>query len=257
MGVSPLATDTPGDSASRRGFQLEPKADPDTSSRYTGERPKRILVVDDHPMMRVGAVTMLREAEDCEVVGEADHYQEALQLALSLRVDIVLTDIRLKGERTGIDLARSLRAEAPEIKILVLTNYPHEPYVRAMMELEVEGYLLKDTPPAEILEAVRMVMRGRNVYSATISSGIVRGFLSRTKHGRKRHGDELTSREAEILQLMADGRTNDDIAEMLRISVKGVRWHLSSLYQKLGVGSRSEAIVQAARRGLVILEEPD
>lgn len=208
-------------------------------------------------MMRVGAVSVLRTAEDCDIVGEADSYQEALRLALSLHPDIVLTDIRLKGEQTGIDLARALRADAPEIKILVLTNYPHEPYVRAMMELEVEGYLLKDTPPADILEAVRMVMSGRNVYSATISSGIVRGYLSGTRAGAERQGEGLTAREAEILQLMADGRSNDDIAETLQISVKGVRWHLSSLYQKLGVGNRSEAIIQAARRGLVVLDQPD
>ncbi len=219
------------------------------------ERRTTILVVEDHPMMRVGTVTYLNDAPDCEIVGETDNVDEALDLALHLRPDIVLLDIRLPGERSGIDLARELRREIPDTKIIVLTNYPHEPYVRATMELGVEGYLLKDTPPSDVLEAVRMVMRGRNVFSATVSSGIVRGYLHSPYSREERNKDSLTSREAEVLQLVADGRTNDDIGEALGVSAKAIEGHLTHLYAKLGARNRTEAVVQAARRGLVILDE--
>jgi len=206
-------------------------------------------------MIRVGVVSYLDEAPDCRIVGEADNFEEALDLAIHLRPDVVLADIRLKGERTGIDLARALRKEVPESKILVLTNFPHEPYVRAMMEIGVEGYLLKDTPPGDVLEAVRMVMKGRNVFSATVSSGIVRGYLHSSSTREGREADSLTSREAEVLQLIADGRTNDGIAEVLGVSVKTIQVHLTNLYSKLGAHNRTEAVIQAARRGLVVLDD--
>ena len=206
-------------------------------------------------MMRVGAVTYLNDAPDCEVVGEADNVDEALDLAVHFRPNIVLLDIRLRGDRNGIDLARELRREVPDTKIIILTNFPYEPYVRAMMELAVDGYLLKDTPPSEVLEAVRMVMRGRNVFSATVSTGIVRGYLHSPYSREGRSKDSLTSREAEVLQLVADGRTNDDVAEALGVSTKAIEMHLTHLYAKLGARNRTEAVVQAARRGLVILDE--
>ncbi len=216
---------------------------------------KDILVVDDHPMLRVGAVAFLSAADDCRIVGEAEDYDDALDKARHLHPDVVLLDIRLKGERNGIDLARALRSEVPDAKILVLSNFPHEPYVRAMMELGVEGYLLKDTPPSDVLEAIRMVMSGRNVYSAAISSGVVRGYLNSPYSRQERDKENLTSREAEVLQLIADGRTNDDIAEALGLSVKAIQAHLTNLYSKLGARNRTEAVVQAARRGLVVLDE--
>jgi DNA-binding NarL/FixJ family response regulator len=117
-----------------------------------------VLVVDDHPMLRVGVVSFLSDSSDCDVVGETNNAAEGLELARLMRPDIVLLDIRLRGERNGIDLARDLREQVPDAKIVVLTNFPHEPYVRAMMELGVDGYLLKDTPPSDILEGLRMVM---------------------------------------------------------------------------------------------------
>ncbi len=220
------------------------------------EPPKSILIVDDHPMMRMGAAACFSEAPDCRVAGETDNAEEALALALRLRPDVVLLDIRLKGELSGIDVARSLRKQLPDTKIIVLTNFPHEPYVRAMMELGVDGYLLKDTPPRDVLDAVRMVMKGRHVFSATISSRIVRGYLDSQDSGERHDGPSLTSREAEVLQLVADGRTNDEIAEVLNLSVKAIQAHLTRLYEKLGARNRTEAVVYAARRGLVVLDHP-
>lgn len=206
-------------------------------------------------MMQMGAASYLSQAPDCEVEGQADNADDALTLAMHLRPDVVLADIWLKGERTGIDLVRDLRKHVPETKVIVLTNFPHEPYVRAMMELGVEGYLLKDTPPADVLEAIRMVMNGRNVYSATISSRIVRGYLHSSNSGGGEGVDSLTDREAEVLQLIADGRTNDEIAEILNVSVKAIQLHLTHLYAKLGARNRTEAVVRAARHGLVVLDQ--
>ena len=216
---------------------------------------KRILVVDDHPMLRVGAIAYLSEADDCEIVGEADNARDALDLARLVKPDIVLLDIRLKGDRNGIDLARDLREELPDTKIVVLTNFPHEPYVRAMMELGIDGYLLKDTPPRDVLEALRMVMRGRNVFSSKVSDNIVKGYLHSPYTRAQRDKNSLTSRETEVLQLVADGRINEDIAEQLGVSVKAIQVHLTNLYAKLGARNRTEAVVQAARRGLVILDD--
>ena len=218
--------------------------------------PTTILIVDDHPMMQMGAATYLNEASDCQVVAQADNADDALTLALHVRPDVAIVDIRLKGGKTGINLARDLRKQLPETKIVVLTNFPHEPYVRAMMELGVDGYLLKDTPPRDVLDAVRMVMKGRHVFSATISSRIVRGYLHSQDSGERDDGPSLTSREAEVLQLVADGRTNDEIAEVLSLSVKAIQAHLTHLYDKLGARNRTEAVVHAARRGLVVLDHP-
>lgn len=217
---------------------------------------KTILVVDDHPMMRVGAAAALSNAPDCSVVGETDNADDALEMAGRLKPNIVLTDIRLRGERTGVDLARDLRKRIPDSKIIVFTNFPHEPYVRAMMELGVEGYLLKDTPPSDVLDAIRMVAKGRNVFSSAVTSSIVRGYLRTPDARQDRSGREsLTSREAEVLQLVAEGRGNDEIAQTLGVTVKAIQVHLSNLYAKLGAHSRTEAVVQAAKRGLVVLEE--
>jgi DNA-binding NarL/FixJ family response regulator len=218
-------------------------------------RPNRVLVVDDHPMLRVGVVAFLSEAPDCDIVGETDNADDALELARMMRPDIVLLDIRLRGERNGVDLARDLREQVPEAKIVVLTNFPHEPYVRAMMELGVDGYLLKDTPPSDVLEGLRMVMRGSSVFSSTVSSNIVQGYLHSPYNRARRNQDSLTSREAEVLQLVANGQTNDDIADALGVTVKAIQVHLTNLYAKLNAKNRTEAVVKAARRGLVILDD--
>lgn len=228
---------------------------PDQHKKATDQRPNRVLVVDDHPMLRVGVVSFLTEASDCDVVGESDNADDALQLARVMKPDIVLLDIRLKGSRTGIDLARDLREQVPDAKIVVLTNFPHEPYVRAMMELGVDGYLLKDTPPSDVLEGLRMVMRGSSVFSSTVSSNIIKGYLHSPYNRARRSRDSLTAREAEVLQLIADGRTNDDVADALGVSVKAIQVHLTNLYSKLDAKNRTEAVVKAARRGLVILDE--
>ena len=117
----------------------------------------RVLVVDDHPLFRSGAVATIGAELDMEVVAEEEEAERALEVTSWLEPNVILTDIRLKGNTSGVELARHVREEQPDVKILVLTNYSNEPYIRAMMEIGVEGFVLKDTPPSEVVNAIRMV----------------------------------------------------------------------------------------------------
>jgi DNA-binding NarL/FixJ family response regulator len=199
----------------------------------------------------MGARSALADSRDFEIVGEADNADDAIAMTGLLRPNVVLLDIRLKGDRSGIEVARELRKRFPELKIVVFTNFSQEPYLRAMMEAGVDGYLLKDTPPGQIAEALRMVSQGRNVYSSQVSETLVTGYLKGPGNSN------LTGREAEILQLIADGMNNEEIAAALRVSVKAVQLHLTNIYSKLGARNRTEALVIGARRGMVVLSETE
>ncbi len=215
----------------------------------------RVLLVDDHPLFRAGARASLTSEPDFEVMGEANNAWEAVELIESLKPDVVLTDIRLKGDANGVELARRIRQGFPDVKIVVLTNYSNEPYIRAMMEVGVEAYMLKDTPPRDVIESVRMVMEGRAVFSSKVSRTIVKGYVGASSAVGTVTRNQITEREADVLQLLVNGATNADIAETLHVSQTTVQYHLTNLYGKLGVKGRSEAIVQAAREGLVVIDE--
>jgi two-component system nitrate/nitrite response regulator NarP len=210
----------------------------------------RVFLVDDHPIVRQGLRTALESTSEFSVVGEADNGDDALSAIGLLQPDVVLLDIRIKGAQSGVELAGKLRALRAGMRIVVLTNHPQEPYVRAMIEAGVDGYLLKDTPPNQIITALGMVVQGRNVYSDSINASIVTGYLKSEGTG------DLTAREAEVLQLVADGMSNEQIAEKLNLGQKAVQLHLSRVYAKLGVSGRAEAIVQGAKRGLVVIDQP-
>ena len=214
----------------------------------------KVLVVDDHPLFRSGAVATIGAELDMEVVGEEEEAERALDVTSWLEPNVILTDIRLKGNTSGVELARHVREGQPDVKILVLTNYSNEPYIRAMMEIGVEGFVLKDTPPSEVVNAIRMVMDGRTVFSEPVTRVLVRSFLTQptASHAGLADGDSL--REAQVLQVIAEGASNTEIATHLNVTVGTVEYHLTNLYAKLGVRSRSEAIVQAARRGLVVID---
>ena len=187
----------------------------------------KVLVVDDHPIFRNGAATVIEAEPDMEVVGDAADAAHALQATRKLKPDILLTDIRLKGDLNGIALAKQVREENEEVRIVVLTNYSNEPYVRAMMDIGVDGYILKDTPPREVIELLRMVMEGRTVFSTQIARTLVRGYLGKPNTGFTK-SSQITQRESEVLQLLADGRSNAQIAEYLHVSVGTVQFHLTT-----------------------------
>jgi DNA-binding NarL/FixJ family response regulator len=207
-------------------------------------------MVDDHPVVRVGIRAALASLSEFYVVGEADNADDALSLAAVHRPDVVFLDIKISGEKSGVDLARELRSRHPESRIVVFTNYSQEPYIKALFEIGVDGYLLKDTPPAEIVHTLQMVLQGRGVYSDRINATLVRGYL-----GKPGGGQSLSGREAEVLQLVADGKTNKEIAAAMHLSVKGIQLHLTTLYSKLGARNRTEALVLAARSGLIVIDE--
>ena len=214
----------------------------------------RVLVVDDHPLFRSGAVTTIAEEPDMEIVGEEEDAEGALDAIRRLKPDVVLLDIRLAGNVNGIELARRVRGESQDTKIVVLTNFSNEPYIRAMMEIGVEGYILKDTPPDEVIGAVRMVQDGRTVFSEKVTRTVVNGFINHRPGSDLSQPGRITEREAEILRLLAGGVSNADIAAQLNIAVGTVQYHLTNIYGKLGVRGRTEAIIKAVRRGMVVVE---
>ena len=215
----------------------------------------KLLIVDDHPIFRAGAVTSLMAEPDFEVLGEAASAPEALKLVRELQPDVILTDIRLKGDMNGIELARQVRAEYPHIRLIVLTNYSNDPYIKAMMEIGVEAYILKDTPPREVVDSVRMVMDGRTVFSAPVTQTILKGYINPSRNGTDVIPDGLTDREAEVLGLLVDGSSNSEIAASLHLSIATVQFHLTNIYSKLGVRNRAQAITKAARDGLIVIDE--
>jgi DNA-binding NarL/FixJ family response regulator len=214
-----------------------------------------VLIVDDHPIFRAGVVATLSAEPDFEIAGNVSSASEALEVLSEASPDVVLTDIRLKGDINGVELVRRIRASHTEVRVVVLTNYSNEPYIRAMMELGVEGYMLKDTPPREVIESIRMVKAGRTVFSTQVSRKVVQGYLGQSTNGGTALSDRLTDKEAEVLQLLVDGASNPEIAERLHVSLATVQFHLTSVYSKLGVKNRAEAIVHAAREGLVVIDE--
>jgi len=189
----------------------------------------RILVIDDHPIVRQGIRTAFAEIDRIEIIGEADNSEDTQSSVELLKPDLVMLDIRLKGSRSGIEVATKLRESYPELKIVVLTNHAQEPYLRAM---------IKD-----------MVLEGRSVYSNSINSRLVSGYL------REKVAGDLTSREGEVLQLVADGMTNEQVSLKLAIGQKGVQMHLTSIYSKLGVSRRTEAVAQGVRKGIVVIDD--
>jgi DNA-binding NarL/FixJ family response regulator len=215
----------------------------------------KVVIVDDHPMFRAGAVASLKSEADFEVVGEAANAPDALELISDHKPDVVLTDIRLDGPVNGIELSRRVRSKHPDVRLVVLTNYSNEPYIRAMMNVGVEAYMLKDTKPREVIDSLRMVVDGQTIYSSPVTQVIMRGYLNGPQQNGSKADTQITSKEAEVLQLLARGEPNRRIAELLNVTVSGVQFHLTNIYGKLRVKSRSEAIVEAARQGLVVIDE--
>ena len=215
----------------------------------------RVLIVDDHPLLRVGAATYLSSSEHLEVVGEADNAVDAFELAKSKLPDVVLLDIRLKGTENGIALARWIKTEVPSIKLLVLTNFFHDPYIKAMMECGVEGYLLKDTAPSDVANAIRIIAGGGTVFSSGIAKAMVQGYLGSSPNADVQIPERLTAKEMEVLQLITVHASTRDLADHMHISVKGVQQHLTAIYAKLEVRGRTEAIIKASRTGLIVLDD--
>lgn len=207
----------------------------------------RLVVVDDHPVVRQGLTAMLRWEPEIELVGEAADGQEAVRLILEQRPDVVLLDLRLPG-LSGVDVMRQVRPQAPTVRFLILTTYDTESYIAPALAAGARGYLLKDAILEELMQGIRSVVQGR----PALEPGVAARLLDRIADGDG--AGDLSERELEVLRLLVDGASNKGIAQRLTLSENTVKAHVSHIFTKLGVQSRTEAVTVALQRGLVALE---
>ena len=207
------------------------------------QRRIRVVIVDDHPMVREGTRALLERSAKIEVVGAVGEGMEALRLAGELQPDVLLLDVRLP-DISGVEVARQTRQSFPEVKLLVVTGYDEIGYSRALRQLGVHGYLAKSASGAEIIAAVQAVAAGSvllTAESARVASG----------GGR----EPLTSRERDVLELLVAGRRNAEIADQLTVSLKTVEFHVRNVFEKLGARSRAEAVSRALQQGICVPQE--
>jgi len=218
----------------------------------------RILLADDHVMLRQGTAEILRKEADIEVIGEADNGQQATDLALRLRPDIVVMDVRMPV-LSGIEATRRIREAMPEVQVLVLTAYDDDQYIFSLLQAGASGYLLKTAPVNELVNAIRLVRSGESPLDPSIARKVV-VRMAGDQGSRIPIGEEgssiqaLTFREQEVLQLLSRGLNNQAIAEALYVSDRTVQAHLTNIFAKMGVSSRLEAVLTAIRRGWLTLE---
>lgn len=204
----------------------------------------RVLLVDDHPIIRSGIRMLLEQAPDIVVVGETDRGDDVLSLVDRLTPDVLLLDMEMPG-KSGVDVARELQASGSPVRILVLSAYDDDQYISSLLSNGAAGYLTKEEALGRIVEAVRGVARGEDGWFSRRAAAQI-AALARKDSGSS--AQALTEREEEVLEMLAQGWTNTRIANEMTVSERTVRFHLSNIYDKLGVSSRAEAIAWALRR---------
>ena len=209
----------------------------------------RVLIADDHPVFRFGLRTLLKADPAMEVVGEATNGEEAIAQAASLHPDVILMDLNMPG-MNGIEAIRRIQADHPQVHILVLTMFDDDDSVFAAMRAGACGYLLKGAEGMETLQAIHVVSTGEAIFSPAIAQRLMQYFGAPRSPSPSQPVPDLTEREREVLALIAQGYTNQAIAEQLVISPKTVRNHISSIFSKLQVTSRLEAILRAKDAGM-------
>ena len=209
----------------------------------------RVLITDDHPPFRAGIRALLRSIEGLEVVGEAGSGDEAVTQAEALQPDVILMDLNMPG-LNGIEATRQILATSPHIGILVLTMFEDDDSVWAAMQVGARGYLLKGAHKAEIVRAIRSVASGEAIFGPAIARRLTQFFAQPRSGTANAPFPELTEREREVLALIAQHRTNREIADRLVLSPKTVSNHISNIFSKLQIADRAEAIERARDAGL-------
>lgn len=213
----------------------------------------RVLLADDHVMVRQGIRQFLEESGDIDVIAEAGNGAEAIRLVEIHQPDVAILDIRMP-EVTGVQATRRIKEHFPQVRVLVLTAYDDDPYVFALLQAGADGYVLKTASSDELVHAVRTVHEGQIALTPEIASKVVRQAVSGRPTEAADQIETLTDRELDVLRLAARGLTNRAIGRELSISHRTVQGHLQSIYGKLGVNSRTEAVTEALRRGWIVVE---
>jgi two-component system, NarL family, response regulator LiaR len=208
--------------------------------------PIRVMIVDDHAMVRSGLAAFLLVYDDFELVGEASGGSEAVELCAKSHPDVVLMDL-VMAEMDGATATRLVRQMCPDIQVIALTSFPEEDLVKAAVEAGAIGYLLKNVSAGELADAIRAAHAGRPTLAPEAASALMHSQAS----GGKAVGTDLTEREREVLALMAEGLSNAQIASRLYVSDSTVKFHVSSVLRKLDASSRTEAVAFAIQNGLV------
>jgi two-component system NarL family response regulator len=203
----------------------------------------RVLIVDDHPIVRMGLTSVVAARDDMCVVGEADGGAAAVLKYEALRPDVVLMDLRMPG-LDGVAAIEAIRAVDADARVIILTTFDGEEDIYRGLRAGAKAYLLKDAPHDDIVDAIRAVVRGERVLPGAVAS----------KLASRVQGSELSRRELEVLRHMATGRSNKEIAQRTAITEGTVKFHVTAIMSKLGVKSRTEAVAAAVRRGLIEIE---
>lgn len=207
----------------------------------------KILFADDHEMVRIGVSAYLSAQSDMEVIAEADDGREAVEKALLLRPDIILMDLVMK-EMDGIEATKKIIEEWPEAKVIIVTSFLDDEKVYPALEAGATSYLLKTSPASKIAQAIRSTHEGKSILEPEVTGKIMTRM--REKPAEHLH-DQLTTRETEVLLLITEGKTNQEIAEQLFIAVKTVKVHVSNILGKLEVQDRTQAVIYAFQHNLV------
>jgi NarL family two-component system response regulator LiaR len=215
----------------------------------------RILIADDHAVVREGTRRFLEQEEDLEVVAEAADGEEAIRLAGSLKPDVAIMDIAMP-KVDGIEATRQIKQKYPSVAVLVLSAYDDDQFIFSLLEAGAAGYLLKSVRGNELIDAIRSVYAGESVLHPSVARKVLNRFIDNSgKTQKQKASDILTEREIEVLQLATQGSSNQEIADRLYLSLRTVQSHLSHIFNKLQVSSRTEAVVRALKEGWVSLND--
>jgi DNA-binding NarL/FixJ family response regulator len=212
----------------------------------------RILLVDDHPVVREGLTAMIETQDDMEVAGEAAEGREAVRLARELRPDVILMDLQMPG-MNGVEAIRRIRDDAPESQVIILTTYDTDEYIFSGIEAGAKGYLLKGASRADLFKAIRAASRGESLLEPVVASRLMERLTQLSRRGPAE--DDLSEREMEVLRLMARGARNKEIARELVITEKTAKAHVSNILAKLGASDRTEAVTLALKRRIIKLDD--
>jgi len=214
-------------------------------------RKKRIVIAEDHTILREGLRALLSSAPDLEVIGEAENGRAAIQCAENMEPDLILMDLSMP-RMTGMDAIREIKKRVPDTKILALTVHKDEEYILATLQAGADGYVLKDATHTELMTAIKTVLRGKRYLSPEVSEKVIEGYLEGRKTLKPKSAwDTVTQRERETLKLIAEGHKNREIADYLCISVKTVDTHRTNLMKKLDIHSVASLTAFAIEKGLV------